>query len=489
MLFRSHDASIAPGNSGGPLVNLAGQIVGINTRGNMLGGDMAFAIPAEVARTIVAQLIAHGEVQRSFFGFGVRSLKGSGLNEGVLVSSVQQDSPAAAAGLVPGDRIVEIDGVSVTVAQPEQVPSFLRGLTERALGSKLKLEVEGVNGRRQFTMTSQHYPPDLGANVEIKAWGLTLTEVTPAIARSRLLEHAQGLIVTGVLPGRRAAIAHPPLAIGDVIFAIDNKPVALTKDIASLGVLNGSGDAARVIALERSGQSLLSLLDAKPGADDNNQLRELPKPWVGIDAQPITATSARMLGGPASGGYRITRVYPGPAAKAGIQVGDVVTALDGDPVPVSGDSDAGALQQRIRDALIDEPIEFNLWRAGKALAVKVKPGVAPDSRGVLKSVSIDWLDLGVRTLGFYDRIERRLDKSERGVVVERVEAGGLAGLANLRAGDVILQVDGKVVSNLDRFEALVKRDALPKNGNMSFLVLRAARTRLLFLDIGWERAQ
>ncbi len=483
-----HDASIAPGNSGGPLVSLKGEVVGINTRGSMIGGDMAFAIPAEVARMIVAQLIAHGEVQRSFFGFSVRSLKGSGLGEGVLVSSVQQGAPADRAGLVPGDRILKIDGRAITVSHPEQVPTFLRQLTERPLGGVLTFDVAGAAGLRALRMRSERYPPDLGENIEIKAWGLTLTEVTPAIARSRLLEHQQGLIVTGVLPGRRAANAHPPLAMGDVVYEIDNQPVAKIADVAALGVLNGNGDAARVFGLERSGRSLLALLDAKPGEDKTSKLRELPKPWVGIDTQPITATTARSIGGPPGGGYRVTRVYPGPAQKAGVHVGDLITALAGEAIPVSGDTDDQALQQRIRDALVDEPLRLDIWRSGKAIQVDVVPGVAPDARIAQSTLQIEWLDLGVRSLGFYDRIERRLKKSDHGVVVEHVETGGLAGLANLKPGDVILKVNGRNVENLDDFKALVRRDLRPTDQNMSFLVLRAARTRLLFLDLGWEKS-
>lgn len=484
-----HDASIAPGNSGGPLVSMSGEIVGINTLGGIGGGDMAFAIPAEVARLIVRQLIDHGEVRRSFFGFSIRSLRGSSLSEGVLVNSVQQDSPAAAAGLAPGDLILKVDGKPVTVAQPEQVPTFLRELTERPLGDRLELEIAAPNGSRKLAMISQNYPPDLGANVEVKAWGLTLSEVTTAIARTRLLEHERGLIVTGVLPGRRAATAHPPLEVGDVVYAIDGTPVGLEAEIAALGVMNGSGDAARTLAFERAGKSMLSLLDAKPDEDKGSQLRELPKPWVGIDTQPITATTARKVGGPASGGYRVTRVFPGPADTAGLRVGDYVTALSGAQVPVSGDSGDEALQQRIRDALVDEPLAVDIWRDGKTLQLKVVPGVAPDARSAQESLQIDWLDLGVRSLGFYDRIDRRLGKHEHGVVVDRVETGGLAGLANLRAGDVILKIDGKPVDGLKQFKALVRRDARPANRNMSFLVLRAARTRLLFLDLGWEKSR
>ena len=483
-----HDAAIAPGNSGGPLVNLAGEVVGINTRGSLGGGDMAFAIPSDVARRIVDQLIKDGEVKRSFFGFAVRSLKSSGLDQGVLVSSVQQDSPAQSAGLVPGDRIVSIDGAAVTVAQPEQVPVFLRELTERPLGSTIELKVQSGAQVRTLRMRSQPYPRDLGDNIEIKAWGITFTEVTPAIARARLLEHPRGLIVTGVMPGRRAATAHPPLAVGDVVFSIDGKAMALVADISALGVTDGAGDAARVIGFERSGQSLISTLDAKPVDDSARKLRELPKPWVGINAQPITATTARLIAGPPAGGYRVTRVYPGPAEVAGVRVGDLITRVDGTPVPVSGDTDDDALQQRFRDALVDEPLPIELWRDGKTIDVSVRPGIAPDARGSLKSLQVDWLDLGVRALGFYDRIERRLDKDEQGVVVERVETGGLAGLANLKPGDVVLKVDGQIVDGLKRFEALTAKTADQRGRNMSFLVLRAARTRLLFLDTGWEKS-
>ncbi|PIV34563.1 MAG: hypothetical protein COS34_04325 [Lysobacterales bacterium CG02_land_8_20_14_3_00_62_12] len=481
-----HDAPIAPGNSGGPLVNLDGEIVGINTRGNFFGGDMAFAIPAKVAATIVSTLIKDGSVARSFFGFGVRSLRGSGLGEGVLVSSVQQDSPAASAGLVPGDRIVAVDGLAVTVAQPEQVPGFLRELTERPIHSRLRLSVQSAAGNRELSMQSVSYPPDLGENIEVKAWGLTLTEVTPSIARARSLASDHGMMVTGVRPGKRAATAQPALQVGDVIGAIDGKAVATRADIVAIGVANGAGAAARVLAFERAGQSLLSALDGEPLPRKDPTLRELPKPWIGIDTQPITGTTSRRIQGPAEGGYRVTRVYPGPAAQAGVQVGDLVLAIDGTVVPVLAGSNDDALQQRIRDADSGAPIQLSLWRGERPLQIAVAPGAAPDSRGSIQSIDVDWLDLGVRNLGFYDRVQRRLAADSDGVVVERVEAGGLGGLAHLAAGDVILRVNDHQVHGLNEFRKLTDRHALVNGQSMSFLVLRAARTRLLFLDAGWE---
>lgn len=480
-----HDAAIAPGNSGGPLVNLDGEIVGINTRGNLFGGDMAFAIPASIARTIADTLIRHGEVPRSYFGFGLRSLKNSGHVRGVLVSSVQADSPAQKAGLKPGERILEIDGRALDVLQPESVPPVLRALTERKIGSELRLRVTDDTRERTVTLRSTPYPPDLGKNLELRALGLTLTELTPGIARSRLLGTESGLLVTGVAPGKRAATAHPPLAIGDVIHQVDATPVKNAADIERLYADAAFADAEHVLHIERSAERMVSLVDARRDSREQSTLRELPKAWIGIETQPLTGTTSRRIGGPEAGGYRVTRLYPGPAKDAGIRVGDIIQKLGGEVVPVTGDIGDESLQQRIRDALLGEPLELTLFRAGETLVVPVSPKATPTPASNLPGARIDWLDLEVRALSFFDRVDRELDAEARGVVVERVESGGLGGLAFLQVGDVILEVNGEPVTDLKRFQALADRNAQDQRRNTRFLVLRANRTRLLFLDSSW----
>lgn len=485
-----HDASISPGNSGGPLVSMSGEIVGINTRGNSMGGDMAFAIPAPVASKIVADLIAHGTVPRSFFGFGVRSLKRSGFDRGVLVSSVIRGSPAAIAGLEPGDRIVEIDGAPVTVAEPEQVPPFLRAMTERKIDAPMSVTLLRNGRERAATLVSTSYPPDLGHDLEVKSWGVTFTELTPNIARSRYLQRDAGLLVTGVLPGKRAATAHPPWLVGDVVHAIDGQPVGSRVDMQALDLDNGGAIPRRVVEIERNGAQLISVLDARPARGEDKKLRELPRAWIGIETQPVTATTSALIGGPGSGGYRITRVYDGaPAAKSGVQVGDVLTTLAGETVPVTGDIGDEPLQQRIREALLDEPVRIGLWRAGKALQLEVAPIAAPTPASALKSRTIEWLDLGVRNIGFYDRVSRGIASDSVGVIVENVAPGGLAGLAHLASGDVVLRVNGESVPDIDRFEQLTERKNRDPGTPLSFLVLRGSRTRLLYLDAEWEQGR
>ncbi|MCP4246829.1 MAG: trypsin-like serine protease, partial [bacterium] len=95
-----HDALINSGNSGGPLVNLKGEIVGVNELG---GAAMGFAIPSDLARTVADQLIDHGEVARSWIGVSFKPIEKTGLDQGVLVNSVVKDGPGDKAGIGPGD--------------------------------------------------------------------------------------------------------------------------------------------------------------------------------------------------------------------------------------------------------------------------------------------------------------------------------------------------------------------------------------------------
>ena len=119
--FIQTDASINPGNSGGPLINLNGEVIGINTAVAEIGSGVGFAIPIEMAMRVASQLINSGEVKRGWLGVGIQSLTpglASSFNlkhpvNGVLVNSVDPETPAEMGGLVRGDIIVQFDGKGV----------------------------------------------------------------------------------------------------------------------------------------------------------------------------------------------------------------------------------------------------------------------------------------------------------------------------------------------------------------------------------------
>ncbi|HSP07505.1 MAG TPA: trypsin-like peptidase domain-containing protein, partial [Acidobacteriota bacterium] len=120
----AHDAQILPGNSGGPLVNLQGEIVGINEINlGGFGGGLGGAIPSELTQSVVQQLIEKGHISRCWVGAEFQPLlKGMLQDRGVLLSTVIPDSPAEKAGLKPGDIIESINGTPVHVRFREELP-------------------------------------------------------------------------------------------------------------------------------------------------------------------------------------------------------------------------------------------------------------------------------------------------------------------------------------------------------------------------------
>ena len=123
-----HDALIQGGNSGGPLVNLNGQIIGINEISLGYGdGGIGGAIPSNVARKVAEQIIKNGKVSRSWIGINIQPLlKSSTVKRGVLIGGIFPDSPAAAAGFKPGDILIRLAGKDVNV-QFSELPVFNQG--------------------------------------------------------------------------------------------------------------------------------------------------------------------------------------------------------------------------------------------------------------------------------------------------------------------------------------------------------------------------
>ncbi len=178
--FIQTDASINPGNSGGPLVNLRGELVGINTAilapsGGNIG--IGFAIPINMARSVMEQILDHGAVRRGEFGVAVQDLTPDLMralrlesNQGALVSAVDPDSPAAAAGLREGDVILRLDGKPVTNgADVRNRFGLLRvgARVELAIlrdGRPLTLKGEIADPYRDF-LPGDRFAPDLAGTV------------------------------------------------------------------------------------------------------------------------------------------------------------------------------------------------------------------------------------------------------------------------------------------------------------------------------------
>lgn len=232
--FIQTDAAINPGNSGGAMVNMEGKLVGINTAILSRSGGyqgIGFAVPTTIIKPIMKGILEHGKVVRGWLGVGIQSIdedlkRALGLKDtkGVLISSVEPDSPAAKAGMQRGDVVIEYAGQRV-----ENMPKFRNRVAATPPGSEQKLVVlrngvEKVLSVRLGTLPVAHEAK--GEPTEAPSLGLELAPLSSQL-RAKLKVPAdvkQGVVVTGVLPGSPAA--QSGLRGGDVILEVDRKPVS-----------------------------------------------------------------------------------------------------------------------------------------------------------------------------------------------------------------------------------------------------------------------
>jgi serine protease Do len=260
------DAAINPGNSGGPLLNLRGECIGVNAAitsptGTSIG--IGFAIPANIVKAIVPDLIEHGKASRGWLGVQTsyvseREAKRQGLAavRGVLIDSVVADSPAERAGILNGDIIVKFDNREVE--SPSQFQVLVATVQK---GNAVPVEVvrngehvplmTTVGDRETYLARTQN--DDQSGPGAVYSWlGMDVVDFTPQVAREIGAEHVEGLYVLRVYPGSSAYLAS--VEAGSVIMKIDNESVASVRQLQQLvNRLDASKTRLPLIVLEPNG--------------------------------------------------------------------------------------------------------------------------------------------------------------------------------------------------------------------------------------------
>jgi serine protease Do len=267
--FIQTDASINPGNSGGPLVNLRGEVVGINTAiFSRSGGNMGigFAIPIDLAKEIVPQLVKSGKVTRGWLGVSIQRVTpeiaeplGLEKSRGALVSSVSEGGPAAQAGMKAGDVIVEYDGKQVD--DSNQLPIMV---ARTEVGKNVKATVIRDKQRVPITVKiGELKEQEVAASApQPGRLGLTVQNVTPEMAESLGLNRANGVVVTSVQP--QSAAAEAGLRRGDVVLEVNRTSVANSDEFQKL--TNQAEPGEHLLFLISRGGSNLFLALRSPGA-------------------------------------------------------------------------------------------------------------------------------------------------------------------------------------------------------------------------------
>ena len=237
-LWLQTDASISPGNSGGPLVNTAGQVVGITTLGAMIGGDMGFAVPSETVRHVADQLRAHGKVNWSWTGIQIQPLRDFNRNiyfegtEGVIVAETDPDSPACRAGILPRDRLLKIDSRPVSALTEEDLPAVRRRLGLLARGRPVTLELLRDGKALALTITPREKGKVEGDEYDCKRWDMTVKTINEFDNPDLYFYQKKGVFVLGVkYPGNASAARLRPQ---DIILKIDGKDVTSLEDLEAI---------------------------------------------------------------------------------------------------------------------------------------------------------------------------------------------------------------------------------------------------------------
>jgi serine protease Do len=254
--FIQTDAAVNPGNSGGPLFNLKGEVIGINSQIYSRSGGfqgIAFAVPIDVASNVKQQLVAHGSVQRGRLGVSIQEVTQSlaqsfGLDRprGALVAQVEKGSPAEKAGLKPGDVLLGINGRPVE--RSAEIPPLVAAVKP---GTKATLDVWRDGKKQALAVTVGELEPEKTAAASPRGESADTGKLGLAVRPA-----AEGLVVENA----SGAAARAGIRAGDVVTAVNGRPVksveelraAAEKSKGSVALLVRRGEASIFVPVEVS---------------------------------------------------------------------------------------------------------------------------------------------------------------------------------------------------------------------------------------------
>ncbi len=264
------DAAINPGNSGGPLVNLRGEVVGVNAR--MLSGaeNVGFAIPADIAKEVIEDIIARGRVQRGWLGLTLQEMlaKTDDVSQvGVVIADVDPLSPARGKGVLPGDVLLSVNGTPVNARFAEDLPAVRKVIADLPVRQEAALKVLRGDEELEIAVTAEEKSELKGTEVEFEEWGFTASELTPAVVRRAQLESRKGLLVSGTQAGSIASNAH--LKHGDIILEVDGEQIENLSHFSTLyRDIVASEKQLTLLVVKRGALTRFAMVKQEPGEDE-----------------------------------------------------------------------------------------------------------------------------------------------------------------------------------------------------------------------------
>ncbi|MEO5740870.1 MAG: PDZ domain-containing protein [Vicinamibacterales bacterium] len=481
-----HDARIFPGNSGGPLVDLQGRVIGINEVTFGLGG----AIPANLARDVAQQLIENGRVRRSWLGMEFQPLlKDSGLQGGTLVREVVEGSPASAAGIRSGDILLRLGDIEMTAHFDEEIPLLNQKVASLPVGKTVEAVILREGQQMTDSMTTVERQPLQLPDSELSDWGLTARNLSWLSATELKLEETGGVLVTSIRAAGPAGRSKPPLRRGDVIHEVAGKPINNLQELIDLTqtlTKDRTAPLPAAVRFTRSPEDLVSVVEIGSAPKDRIAA-DARKAWLPVALQVVTRQLAEQLGDPQLAGVRVTQVYPGTTAeRAGLKVGDVIAALDGIDLEGSEPGDEDRFTEQLRQYTIGSTVKLAVVRAGQRSDHEVALERSPKLDREMHRYIDTQFEFTARDIGFFDRVHEGWSQDRTGALVTEVVDGGWAALGELYVGDLVTAVEGMPVENVATLETRLKELSDAKPSRIVLRVLRGIHTWYLQLETTWK---
>jgi serine protease Do len=298
-----------------------------------------------------------------------------------------------------------------------------------------------------------------------------------------------GVLITSVRPGGPAGESKPSIEPDDTLVEINQKPVKSVEDLIeqSRKITAGKADPVPVVAVfERKAERYLSVV--KVGVEDSKDPGlEVSKAWLPIETHVISREIAKLLGEPGLKGFYLTRVYPDSTAeKAGLKAGDFITAVDGEKLTASGPEYEDELSTLIRQYEVGKKVELSVVRGKQPMKITVELMRSPRLEREMRKYHNPDFEFTARDVCFFDAADEQWSTTQNGALVEDVKPGSWAELASLYNGDLILEVDGEPVNNVDMLKQKMLHIAEIKKSLVVMKVLRGIHTSYLQLEPNWK---